>query len=136
MGATTQPKAWETLTKNHGAKTGETLLTRLRGQLDQRGTLDVLRHGIENVSWKGMLKLAEFKPALAINTDILARYAANRLRVARQLLYLLHNESSLDRKELEQMNPLGNLLWIKRRDHQSVPRITARFQIFSFTDIN
>ena len=43
----TQPKAWETLTGNHGAQAGETLLTRLRDQIDQRGTLDVLRHGIE-----------------------------------------------------------------------------------------
>ncbi len=88
---------------------------RLRGQLDQRGTLDVLRHGIENVSWKGMLKLAEFKPALAININILTRYSANRLRVVRQLRYLLHNESSLDRKELEQMNPLGILMDQEKR---------------------
>ena len=36
----TQPKAWETLTKNHGAQAGEMLLARLRDQLDQRGTLD------------------------------------------------------------------------------------------------
>src|SRR5271165_1744897 len=43
----TQPKAWETLVKNHGAQAGETLLARLRDQLDRRGTLDVLRHGIE-----------------------------------------------------------------------------------------
>jgi type I restriction enzyme S subunit len=43
----TQPKAWETLTKNHGANAAETLLDPLREQLDQRGTLDVLRHGIE-----------------------------------------------------------------------------------------
>jgi primosomal protein N' len=43
----TQPKAWDTLTKNHGAQAGETLLARLRDQIDQRGTLDVLRHGIE-----------------------------------------------------------------------------------------
>ena len=37
----TQPQAWETLTKNHGAQAAETLLARLRDQLDQRGTLDV-----------------------------------------------------------------------------------------------
>ena len=42
----TQPQAWEILVKNHGYKAGETLLARLRDQLDQRGTLDVLRHGI------------------------------------------------------------------------------------------
>ena len=47
----TQPKAWETLTKNHGAQAAETLLNRLRDQLEQRGTLDVLRHGIEPVSY-------------------------------------------------------------------------------------
>ena len=41
----TQPNAWETLTRNHGAQAGDTLLARLRDQLDQRGTLDVLRHG-------------------------------------------------------------------------------------------
>jgi len=92
----TQPKAWETLTKNHGAKAEETLLNRLRDQIDQRGTLDVLRHGIELLGLKQPLKLAEFKPALAINADILARYAANRLRVVRQVRYSLHNENCLD----------------------------------------
>jgi type I restriction enzyme R subunit len=92
----TQPKAWETLTKNHGAKAGETLLNRLRDQLDQRGTLDVLRHGIELLGLKQPLKLAEFKPALALNPDILARYHANRLRVVRQVHYSVHNENSLD----------------------------------------
>ena len=92
----TQPKAWETLTKNHGAQAGEVLLARLRDQLDQRGTLDVLRHGIELLGLKRPLKLAEFKPALAINPDILARYAANRLRVVRQVRYSLHNENCID----------------------------------------
>ena len=92
----TQPKAWETLTKNHGTQAAETLLNRLRDQLEQRGTLDVLRHGIELLGLKQPLKLAEFKPALAINADILARYAANRLRVIRQVRYSLHNENSID----------------------------------------
>ena len=92
----TQPKAWETLTKNHGAKADEVLLARLRDQIDQRGTLGVLRHGIELLGLKQPLKLAEFKPALAINADILARYAANRLRVLRQVRYSLHNENSID----------------------------------------
>ena len=92
----TQPQAWETIAKNHGAKADDTLLTRLRDQLDQRGTLDVLRHGIELLGLKTPLKLAEFKPALAINQDILARYAANRLRVVRQVRYSLHCENSID----------------------------------------
>src|SRR6185437_13708734 len=91
-----QPDAWEALAKNHGAATGETLLSRLRDQIDQRGTLDVLRHGIELLGLKQPLLIAQFKPALAINTDILARYAANRLRVVRQVRYSQANENCLD----------------------------------------
>ena len=92
----TQPKAWDTLIKNHGSKAEETLLGRLRDQLDQRGTLDVLRHGVELLGLTTPLSLAQFKPALAINPDILARHAANRLRVVRQLRYSLHNENNID----------------------------------------
>ena len=91
-----QPAAWETLAKNHGSQATETLLARLRDQLDQRGTLDVVRNGIELLGLKKPLKLAEFKPALAMNPDILARYQANRLRVVRQVRYSLHNENSID----------------------------------------
>ena len=92
----TQPKAWEVLTKNHGSKAGETLLGRLRDQLDQRGTLEVLRLGIELLGLKQPLKLAEFRPALALNAEILERYQANRLRVVRQVRYSLHNENCID----------------------------------------
>ncbi len=92
----TQPAAWEALVKNHGAQAGETLLNRLRDQIDQRGTLDVLRQGIELLGVKGKVALAQFKPALAINPEILARYEANRLRVVRQVRYSLHNENCID----------------------------------------
>jgi len=92
----TQPQAWDVLIKNHGGKAGDVLLERLRDQINQRGTLDVLRHGVELLGLKTPLKLAEFKPALGINDDILARYAANRLRVVRQVRYSVHNENSID----------------------------------------
>jgi type I restriction enzyme R subunit len=92
----TQPQAWEVLAKNHGAKAADALLARLRDQLDQRGTLEVLRQGIDLLGLKQSLKLAEFKPALAINPEILARHAANRLRVVRQVRYSLANENSID----------------------------------------
>jgi len=92
----TQPQAWEILVKNHGAKAEETLLGRLRDQINQRGTLDVLRHGIELLGLKKPLLMAQFKPALAINADIMTRYQANRLRVVRQVKYSLNNENCLD----------------------------------------
>ena len=92
----TQPQAWETLQKNNGAAATDVLLDRLRKQLDERGTLDVLRHGIELMGLRQALSLAQFKPALAINPEIQNRYAGNRLRVVRQLRYSVHNENCID----------------------------------------
>jgi type I restriction enzyme R subunit len=92
----TQPAAWEALAKNHGAAAEATLLDRLRKQLDERGTLAVLRHGVELLGLRQPLSLAQFKPALAMNPDLQARYAANRLRVVRQVRYSLHNENCID----------------------------------------
>ena len=92
----TQPQAWETLQKTNDAAVESVLLDRLRKQLDERGTLDVLRHGIELMGLRQALSLAQFKPALAINPEIQSRYAANRLRVVRQLRYSVHNENCID----------------------------------------
>ena len=92
----TQPKAWEAIVKNHGAQAADTLLGRVSQSLDQRGTLDVLRHGIEMLGLRGKVSLAQFKPALAMNEEILAKYAANRLRVVRQLRYSQQNENCID----------------------------------------
>jgi type I restriction enzyme R subunit len=92
----TQPQAWETLHKNHGGGAEAVLLDRLRKELDGAGTLNVIRHGIELLGLKQKLSLAQFKPALAMNPDLQARYAANRLRVVRQLRYSLFNENAID----------------------------------------
>jgi len=91
-----QPSAWETLTRNHGAAAEAMLLDRIRKQLDERGTLEVLRRGVEMIGLRAPLTLAQFKPALAMNADILARYTANRLRVVRQVRYSLGNKNSID----------------------------------------
>src|SRR5690606_19776734 len=63
----TQPQAWATLSKNHGAAAEVMLLDRVRKQLDERGTLDVLRHGVELIGLRAPLSLAQFKPALGMN---------------------------------------------------------------------
>ncbi|MER9402077.1 DEAD/DEAH box helicase family protein [Mesorhizobium sp. M0615] len=91
-----QPNAWDALTKSHGAAAEGTLLDRIRRQLDERGTLDVIRHGVEMIGLKAPLALAQFRPALAMNANILARYQANRLRVVRQVRYSLANENAID----------------------------------------
>jgi type I restriction enzyme R subunit len=92
----TQPQAWDTLNKNHGPQAADVVVGRLRDAVSQRGTLDVLRHGVELLGLRQPLALAQFKPVLAMNPDILAKYAANQLRVVRQVRYSLHNENAID----------------------------------------
>ena len=91
-----QKGAWDTYKQKNGSKAEANLLQRIREQLDQQGTLDLLRNGIEVMGLPKALKLAEFKPALGLNPEILARYNANRLRVVRQVRYSLHNENCID----------------------------------------
>lgn len=92
----TQPTAWATLSKNHGAAAEAMLLDRVRKSLDERGTLEVLRHGVEMIGLRAPLSLAQFRPAMGMNADILARYDANRLCVVRQVRYSLANENAID----------------------------------------
>ena len=92
----TQPQVWEALEKAHGASAIDVLADRLRKSLDDRGTLDVLRYGVELIGVRGLVSLAQFAPASGMNPDITARYAANRLRVVRQLRYSRTCENSID----------------------------------------
>lgn len=91
-----QPAAWQALTKSHGHAAIGVLCDRVRKSLDDRGTLDVLRYGIEMIGVKGLVSLAQFAPASGMNATIVARYQANRLRVVRQLRYSKANENSID----------------------------------------
>ncbi len=82
---TTQPEAFAKLSASQGAALPKVLAERVRKNLNERGTLDVLRRGVEMLGLKEPLMLAQFKPALAINPATQAKYAANRLRVVRQV---------------------------------------------------
>ncbi|HEV2623017.1 MAG TPA: DEAD/DEAH box helicase family protein [Frateuria sp.] len=87
----TQPESWERLTKSHGPATAGRLAERVRKNLDERGTLEVLRRGVEMIGLKAPLVLVQFKPALAMNPELEQRYAANRLRVVRQVKHSPNN---------------------------------------------
>jgi type I restriction enzyme R subunit len=89
----TQPDSWQRLSKTHGAALSQVLAERVRKSLNlpDRGTLDVMRRGVEMLGLKEPLMLAQFKPALAINPAIQANYAANRLRVVRQVCHSPNN---------------------------------------------
>ena len=85
--AETQPKTWERLVAIHGGKDGarSQFADRLAKQLDEHGTLDVLRHGVSDHGVE--VRLAFFKPAHGLTPDLTERYLANRLTVTRQLPY-------------------------------------------------
>lgn len=87
----TQPDSWQRLVKTHGAALPQVLADRIRKNMNERGTLDVLRRGVEMLGLPAPLELAQFKPALAINPAIQAKYAANRLRVVRQVCHSPNN---------------------------------------------
>lgn len=89
----TQPKAWAEACAKHGAAK---IMERVRKQLDLSGTLEVLRTGVTVVGLRAPLMLAQFRPAMGLNPDVLARYQANRLRVVRQLRYSTQNEKCID----------------------------------------
>ena len=86
-----QPEAWSGLEKTHGGNAPKVLAERLRKNLNDRGTLDVLRRGVEIWGIKHSLAMAQFKPAHSLNAAILNRFKANRLRVVRQVHHSLNN---------------------------------------------
>lgn len=87
----TQPDSFERLTNTHGPSLPAVLVERVRKNLNERGTLDVLRRGVEMLGLREPLMLAQFEPALAMNPAIQAHYAANRLRVVRQVCHSPNN---------------------------------------------
>ena len=82
----TQHGEWERLVKMHGGDPGrarERFGQRLAQQIEERGTIDVLRHGIrdQNVG----IRMSYRKPAFGIAPELVAHYDANRLTITRQL---------------------------------------------------
>jgi type I restriction enzyme R subunit len=82
----TQAKQYEQLIARYGTSDPQKgFLRRLASEIDDRGTLDVLRHGVEDQGVK--LQLAFFKPAHRLTPELSTLYDANHLVVVRQLAY-------------------------------------------------
>ncbi len=80
----TQPKAAESLALTEDGPTQRKFLARLQGQITKRGTIDVLRKGIQH----GALDLALFHGTPSPdNESAAARFEQNRFTVTRQLRY-------------------------------------------------
>jgi type I restriction enzyme R subunit len=93
----TQAKQWERLLGQYGndpdsAQRG--FAKRLASEIDNRGTVDVLRHGVVDLSVT--IRLAFFKPAHGLTPELLALYEANRVSVTRQLPFEPKSNKTLD----------------------------------------
>ena len=78
----TQPELWAEMSALHGANLESTLIEMLVKELDNKGSLDVLRHGFR--FFGKTFRLAYFKPSHGLNPDALAQFERNELTVTRQ----------------------------------------------------
>ena len=82
----TQAEAWSQLVTLYGGdvvKAQKGFADRLAKELESRGTVDVLRHGVVDLGQT--IRLAYFRPASAMSPELVERYGKNRLTVTRQL---------------------------------------------------
>ena len=95
----TQADEWEKVRKSHSTpdEAQRAFKDRLAKELDKRGTVDVLRHGITYAGHeKAEIRLAYFRPASGLNPALEQRYQANRLTVMRQVPYQPGSTKTLD----------------------------------------
>jgi type I restriction enzyme R subunit len=93
----TQRPEWERLVKAHGgddALARKRFVQRLAQQIDERGTVDVLRHGIRDQNIE--IRLSYRKPAFGVARELVADFDANRLTITRQLPFDPESTKTLD----------------------------------------
>jgi type I restriction enzyme R subunit len=89
-----QPKEWDKLQSYYQSDTESKFVQRLFKELDLRGMLDVIRHGITDSGVK--FKLAYFRPDSGLNPETLAQYRQNQLTVTRQVGFSTKSHKSID----------------------------------------
>jgi type I restriction enzyme R subunit len=93
----TQGSGWEKLVKAHGgddALARQRFLQRLARQIDELGTVDVIRHGVRDQNVE--IRLAYRQPAFGLAPELVEHYDANRLTVTRQLPFDPDSTKTLD----------------------------------------
>jgi len=86
----TQPREWAKLKKVYGNDARDRFVHRLAGEVERRGTLDVLRKGVKDRGAK--IRLVYFRPASSLNPELQTRHQANLFTVVRQLEYSVKDE--------------------------------------------
>jgi type I restriction enzyme R subunit len=89
-----QPNEWARMVSFYKGEAENKFIQRLVKELDLRGMLDALRHGITDSGIK--FKLAYFKPDSNLNPETIRLYQSNRLYVTRQVNFSSKNQKSID----------------------------------------
>ncbi|VVP35259.1 type I restriction endonuclease subunit R [Pseudomonas fluorescens] len=82
------PESWDKFAKANPNAPEDVLIQKLVREMEQSGTLDVLRHGFKLPAVK--VELCSFQPDHGMNPDTLKRYQCNRLRVVPEVSYSPH----------------------------------------------
>ncbi|MCU1718859.1 type I restriction endonuclease subunit R [Pseudomonas sp. 5P_3.1_Bac2] len=82
------PERWDKFAKANSNNPESVLVQKLVRELEQDGTLDVLRHGFKLPGVR--IEACSFKPDHGMNPDTLKRYQCNRLRVVPEVSYSPH----------------------------------------------
>ena len=90
----TQPKEWQKLKKQFGTEAKGRFVQKVYGEIEKRGTLNVLRRGVRIHGAR--FKLVYFKPSTSRNPDLQDKYRANVFTVVRQLPYSTDSGHTLD----------------------------------------
>jgi type I restriction enzyme R subunit len=126
--AETQPVAWKRLLDVHDGPGGvlQQFGDRLAKQLDERGAVDVLRHGVNDHGIE--VRLAFFKPAHGLTPEMTERYLANRLTVTRQLPYDAAATKTLDLCLFVNGIPVATAELKNPITHQTVEHATKQYR--------
>lgn len=91
---TSQPKQWERYVRNYQEDTEKKLYKRLNEEIEDKGILFVLRHGINDRGVK--LNVAYFRPETTLNPEVIRLYNTNILTCTRQFAYSTENRNTID----------------------------------------
>lgn len=91
----TQKEMLENYKKSKGSNWEYEFLNRLHSELEKKGVIEVLRHGLEDIL-VGKFNLLYSKPNSHLNPKAWEMYEKNIFSVTRQLKYSTKNENSLD----------------------------------------
>ncbi len=126
----TQANAWgQLLARGYGSDPDAAqkgFAKRLASEIDARGTVDVLRHGV--VDYGVTIQLAYFKPAHGLTPDLQLRYEANRVSVTRQLNYETGSNKSLDLALLVNGIPTATVELKNQTTGQNVEHAIAQYR--------